>query len=129
MGEAENRRILEGMFGGDGALLLSPEQEFEARAADFIMEMPQSGERIVGRDKMRSMQQAFPNPPDATIRRIVGSGDLFVMEAVSDYQGTVFHVTNIVEFSDGKIVKETRYYAEPFEAPEWRAEWVERLSD
>jgi hypothetical protein len=74
---------------------------------------------------MRSMQEAFPNPPDAKVRRIVGSGDLFVMEAISDYQGTILHVTNIVEFDDGKIVRETRYYAEPFEAPAWRAEWVE----
>jgi hypothetical protein len=22
---------------------------------------------------------------------------------------------------------DTRYYAEPFEAPEWRAQWVERM--
>ncbi len=123
--EAENRRILEGMFGADGTLLLSPEQEYEARSPDYVMEMPQSGERIVGRDAMRAMQEAFPNPPTATVRRIIGSGDLFVMEAVSDYGGPVFHVTDIVEFSDGKIVRETRYYAEPFDPPEWRAAWVE----
>ena len=124
--EAENRKVLEGMFGANGALLLSPEQEYEARSPDYVMEMPQSGERIVGRDAMLAMQQAFPNPPDAKVRRIIGGGDLFVMEAVSDYPGGgVFHVANIVEFSDGKIVRETRYYAEPFEPPEWRAEWVE----
>jgi hypothetical protein len=126
MGEAENRKILEGMFGVDGVLKLSAEQEYDSRSPDYVMEMPQSGERIVGRDSMRAMQEAYPNPPEATIRRIIGSGDLFVMEAVSDYPGGgVFHVANIVEFSDGKIVRETRYYAEPFEAPEWRAEWVE----
>jgi hypothetical protein len=28
---------------------------------------------------------------------------------------------------DGKIWRDTRYYAEPFEAPEWRAQWVERF--
>lgn len=124
--EAANRAILEGMFGADGALLLTPEQEYEARSPDFVMEMPQSGERIVGRDAMREMQLAFPNPPAATIRRIVGSGDLFVMEATSEYPGAgTFHVANIVEFADGKIIRETRYYAEPFEPPEWRAQWVE----
>lgn len=123
--ESDSRMILEGMFGVDGALLLSPEQEYEARSPDYVMEMPQSGERIVGRDAMRAMQEAYPNPPESKIRRIIGSGDLFVMEAVSDYQGNVFHVTDIVEFSGGKIVRETRYYAEPFDPPEWRAEWVE----
>jgi hypothetical protein len=124
--ETANRRILEAMFGVDGTLLLSPEQEYEARSPDYVMEMPQSGERIVGRDAMREMQRAFPNPPASTVRRIIGSGDLFVMEATADYPGGgVFHVANIVEFADGKIVRETRYYAEPFDPPEWRAAWVE----
>ncbi len=123
--EADNRRILEGLFGADGSLLLSPEQEYEARSPDYVMEMPQSGERIVGRDAMRAMQEAFPNPPSGSVRRIIGSGDLFVVEGVADYDGQVFRVANIVEFSDGKIVRETRYYAEPFDPPEWRSAWVE----
>jgi SnoaL-like protein len=127
MGEAENRSLLENLF-GVGPLTLSAEAEYEARADDFVMEMPQSGERIVGRDKMRAMQEAFPAPPAATVGRIVGSGDLFVMQAVSYYPDAGrFFVANIVEFKDGKIARETRYYAEPFEAPEWRSKWVERF--
>src|ERR1044071_2348443 len=98
------------MFGVDGALLLTPEQEYEARSPDFVMEMPQSGEPRAGLPAIREMQLAFPNPPAATIRRIVGHGDLFVMEATSEYPGAgTFHVANIVEFADGKIVRETRY--------------------
>jgi quercetin dioxygenase-like cupin family protein len=27
----------------------------------------------------------------------------------------------------GKIWRDTRYFAEPFETPEWRAQWVERM--
>jgi hypothetical protein len=34
---------------------------------------------------------------------------------------------NEQEFRDGKIGRETRYYAEPFEAPAWRAQWVEPI--
>jgi ketosteroid isomerase-like protein len=53
---------------------------------------------------------------------------VWVMEATSDYpEGGTYHVADIVEFRDGKILKETRYYAEPFEAPVWRAEWVEKM--
>jgi len=33
----------------------------------------------------------------------------------------------IIELRDGKMWRDTRYYAEPFEAPEWRAQWVERM--
>jgi hypothetical protein len=43
--------------------------------------------------------------------------------------GKLYHGTNIIEFRDGKIWKETRYYAEPFEAPAWRAQWVRRIEE
>lgn len=127
MGTQEHRDILEGLFGG-GKLSLSAEDEYRLRADDYVMEMPQSGERIVGRDRMRAFQEAYPNPPDARLRRITGDGDVFVVEAISDYDADVFHVANIVEFRDGKIARETRYYANPFDPPEWRAEWVEPMS-
>jgi hypothetical protein len=121
------RAILEGLF-GDGMLRLDAAAEHELRHDDYVMEMPQSGERVRGRDNMRAMQEAFPNPPDAELRRIVGSGDVWVMELTSDYgDGDVYVVTDIVEFRDGKIAKETRYYAQPFEAPAWRAQWTERM--
>jgi len=124
MSEQKNREILEGLF-SDGKLKLSPQEEYDIRAEDYVMEMPQSGERIVGRDKMRAFQEAYPQPPDAQVRRIIGSGDLFVMEARSDYGDEVAFVADIVEFKDGRNAKETRYYASPFETPAWRAEWVE----
>jgi hypothetical protein len=42
-------------------------------------------------------------------------------------EGQVFSVVLIIELRDGKMWRDTRYYAEPFEAPEWRAQWVERM--
>jgi hypothetical protein len=30
-----------------------------------------------------------------------------------------------MEFSSGKVAHETQYFAEPFEAPAWRSQWVE----
>jgi ketosteroid isomerase-like protein len=107
---------------------LSPEAEYELRHPDYVMEMPQSGERIRGRDNMRAFQEAYPNPPTITPRRVVGSGDVWVIEGRSDYGGgQIYHVAMIVEFRDGKIWRDTRYYAEPFQAPDWRAQWVERM--
>jgi SnoaL-like domain len=127
MEDYEYRAIIEGLF-GDGRLRLDAAAEYELRHDDYVMEMPQSGERVRGRDNMRAMQEAFPNPPHAVLRRIVGSGEVWVMEATSTYDGDdVYLVTDIFEFRDGKIVKETRYYAQPFEAPAWRARWVERM--
>ena len=34
---------------------------------------------------------------------------------------------NIMEFTDGKVARETIYFADPFEPPEWRSQWVERI--
>ncbi len=80
---------------------------------------------------MRAIQLAFPpdRAPTFRVRRITGGGDVWTVEAVGDYGGEIYLVVCIFEFRDGKIVRETRYYPEPFEAPEWRAQWVERMRD
>ena len=33
-----------------------------------------------------------------------------------------------MEFQVGKVVRETQYFAEPFEPPAWRARWVELIT-
>jgi SnoaL-like domain len=110
---------------------LDPHAEYELRHEDFVADMPQSGERIRGRDNMRALQQAFP--PDRTptfrVRRITGGDDVWTVEATGDYGGEIHLVVAIFEFRDGRIVRETRYYPQPFEAPEWRSQWVERMAD
>jgi SnoaL-like domain len=106
---------------------MSAEEEHDLRHPDFVMEMPQSGERIVGRENMRKMQENYPGPPNIELRRVVGSGDVWVIEMRSDYDGRIYHAVGVVEFRDGKILRETRYYADPFDAPQWRAEWVESM--
>lgn len=118
-----NRRLLERYLAG----LLDSEQEYALRHEDVVIDMPQSGERIGGRDNMKAMQDAYPGPPTITVRRMVGSGDVWVVEGRSDYSGRIYHVANIIEFREGKIIWETRYYADPFEAPAWRAQWVEPI--
>ena len=98
------------------------------RHAGWTSEWPQSGERIRGREAMRAMQVAFPTPPQLTVRRVVGAGRVWVLEGVNDYGGDVWHVALVLEFDDdGRIVRDTRYYAQPVEPPAWRAPWVEPL--
>ncbi len=120
---AEFRQKLERYLAGT----LDAQQEYDMRHDDVIVDLPQSGERIRGRDKLRAMQEAYPAPPTVTVRRIFGSGDVWVVELLSDYSGRLYYVANILELRDGKIARETRYYADPFEAPAWRAQWVEPM--
>jgi hypothetical protein len=97
------------------------------RHEGFVMEMLQSGERIRGRERMREFQGAYPAAPDMRLRRLVVREGLWVAEIVSDYGEQTLHYVSIVELKDGKMWRDTRYYAEPFDAPEWRARWVERI--
>ncbi len=106
---------------------LSPEEEYEIRHEDYVMEMPQSGERIRGREKMREFQEAYPNPPTMDLRRVLVRDGLWVVELVSDYGGQIYYPVLIIELRDGKMWRDRRYYAEPFEAPDWRSQWVERI--
>jgi hypothetical protein len=92
---------------------------------DVVIEWPQSGEVIRGKNNIRELRQAYPTPPTATLGRIIGSGDQWATEMVFDYDGDRFHVVVIHQWRDGLVVRETSYYAAPFEAPAWRAKWVE----
>ena len=123
MDERQAHRFLTEMMSDLGA-----ESGYELRHEDFVMEMPQSGERIRGRERMREFQGAYPAPPSMRLRRLVVRQGLWVAEVVSDYgDGRLFHYVSIVELKDGKMWRDTRYYAEPFEAPEWRSRWAERM--
>ncbi len=66
----DNRLRLEQYLEG----ALDSAQEYAIRHEDVVIDMPQSGERIRGRDNMKAMQDAYPGPPKVTVRRIVGSG-------------------------------------------------------
>jgi hypothetical protein len=55
MDEQQAQRFLAEMF-----THLSAEAGYELRNEDYAMQMPQSGKRIRGREKMRASQEACP---------------------------------------------------------------------
>ena len=107
-----------------------PEEEYNVRhPKDYVMEMPQSGEHFPGRENMRQFQEAHPTPPSSLqVRRVLVREGLWVVEAIIDYgDGRVLDVVVISELREGKMWRDRWYFAKPFEAPEWRAQWVERM--
>jgi hypothetical protein len=59
---------------------------------------------------------------------MLGGGDVFVVEGTIDYgDGIPVSYVGIGELRDGKIARTTSYFANPFEAPAWRADIVERM--
>ena len=99
--------------------------EHDIYRADAVLEYPQSGERIRGRDNIRQSRAAQPNAKRFKVRRITGAGDLWISELVMTYDATPFHTVSIMEFAGGKVARETQYFAEPFEPSPSRARWVE----
>lgn len=101
----------------------------EIYADDVVLEFPQGGERLVGLANVRAMREAYPAAVSLKIGRIRGTGNLWVAENQITYDGaTTMHTITILEFHDGKVVRETIYFGEPWEPPAWRAQWVERVA-
>jgi ketosteroid isomerase-like protein len=102
--------------------------EHDIYADDVICDYPQSGERILGRMNLQALRGHHPGKPSGfEVRRIQGEGNLWITEYTITYQGRAACTVSIMEFRDGKVIHETQYFADPFEAPEWRSQWVRRM--
>ena len=95
---------------------------------DAVLEYPQSGERTRGRRNIQNQRASQPNKKRFAIRRIVGGGDLWVTEFILTYDGKPSYTVSIMEFRDDKVAREIQYFADPFLAPTWRAQWVEPMN-
>ena len=107
--------------------LLEAHWERHANAGDFdeshaiyhedaVLEWPQSGERFAGKATLRAMRESGP-PLRFRTWRIIGSGDVWTAEnlmAVAD--GEPQMCVSILEFRGDKIIRETVYITQPFEA-------------
>jgi len=98
-------------------------------AGDFVLEWPQSKERIRGRDNYAAMNEEYPAHGRwvFVINRIVGNDS----EAVSDVSVTdgVQHARAISFFSvsDEKIFRMVEFWPDPFPARDDRKHLVEPM--
>jgi limonene-1,2-epoxide hydrolase len=129
------------------------DKDFDAQGAliadDYIEEMPQSGERIRGKANWDAVVRGYPGgvgtvdadsarligaddkwvlTPTFGVLRIEGSGDVYTYVGTVRYpNGQTWQMIAVIELRAGKIAKMTTWYAAPFEAPDWRAPFVERF--
>ena len=118
---------------------------------DYVGTYPQSGEVIKGPANIRAIVESYPMSsgvglaptlekisgtddrwvttpsfPAWTVVHLAGSGDEFTMTGKVTYpNGETWHAVALITVRDGKIWRETDYFAAPFEAPEWRSAYVE----
>ena len=116
------------------------------RHPDWMVVWPQSGERVHGSEAFAEIIANYPGgAPTTEITRIVGAEDQWVVTAANtamrvagsgDFwwsewrvtypNGEVYLVVDLLELRDGLVHHETVYWASPFDAPAWRAPWVDR---
>jgi len=132
MNDDQMKQRLEEIFDANDMEVLAKAQH-EMAANDIVIEYPQSGERFRGRERIAEMNHSYPDStgttPSMTLRRILKPGEAWVIESVIDYgDGTPVSGISIIETnSDGKVVRQTDYWANPFEAPSWRGEYAEKM--
>jgi hypothetical protein len=115
------------------------------RADDWICEWPQSGERLRGHGADVAVHSSYPGYPELHVTRLAtspegwemtpllvpirihGAGPIAIVEGINDYpSGERWFVAQLLEVADGKVHRETGYFARAFEAPAWRSALVER---
>ena len=123
MEDREIRAVLERHWAASDANVFGVEHEIYRE--DAVLHYPQSGERIRGRDKIQESRTVQPSMKRFSVQRIIGSGDLWVTEFVLSYDGVPSYTVSIMEFSDGKVARETQYFGDPFKPGPSRAHLVE----
>jgi SnoaL-like domain len=87
---------------------------------DTIRRWPQSGEILRGKARIAEVESHFQGLKLGVTRRHA-CGDVIVVEWNSDYgDGRVYRNVSIGELRNGKVVRVTDYWGEPFTQPEWR---------
>lgn len=100
---------------------------------DFRCEWPQSNEVIKGRDNFANLNSHYPANDSWTfqVNSIIAEENQVVTDVtISDGTRTDRAITfHTIDIEAQLIVKQVEYWPESYPAPEWRAQWVEKLTD
>lgn len=96
---------------------------------DYLLEWPQSGERLRGRDAFAAVNEYYPSAGRwrFEVRRIVCEGDQVVTDVDVTDGVTSGRAITFSTVRDGKIVRQVEFWPDPFEPAAWRSQWVETL--
>jgi hypothetical protein len=103
------------------------DEDEEIYADDAVVEWPQGGERLRGKVAIIGFRSTYPAHQRFELHRTTGCHDLWVNEYTIHYEDRPVMVVGIMEFRDGRVVRERIYFGDPWEPPSWRAQWVERF--
>ena len=94
---------------------------------DYVLDWPMSGERIIGRDNFVAVNSFYPANGrwEFTIHSLLCEGNRVVSD-VGVTDGVVkARAITYSTVKNNKIVKQLEFWPDPYEAPDWRKQWVE----
>ena len=125
MDSHEKRRVVEQFYAAMNT------NDFRAAGdwlhAEYVLEWPQSGERIRGRDNFVAINTQYPAHGrwEFTVNQLLAEGDQVVTDVSVTDSVIQARVITFSTVRDGRILYQVEFWPDPFEAPAWRAQWVE----
>ncbi len=96
-------------------------------AEDAVRQWPQSGELLRGKARISEVESHFVGLRLGVGTRLI-CGNTVVVEWTADYgDGRLYRNVSIAELHNGKAIRVTDYWGEPFSPPAWRETLAERL--
>jgi hypothetical protein len=118
---------------------------------DFVQEIPQSGERVVGIENFRKILEGidaggprlnisgepyiagdeghYVVTPTFSVVKVGGAGDELTSYVKTQYpDGSLWYIVTFSSFKDGRMIKRVDFFAPFFDPPAWRSAWVETRS-
>jgi ketosteroid isomerase-like protein len=93
---------------------------------DLVYEVPQTRERVRGRENYVEFFRTWPGHWQAHLRRLVVQGDTAVTEIAFVVDGETMTGISFFELADGLIVRVTDYWPNPYEPPGRMTDVIER---
>ncbi len=82
------------------------ETEHRIYREDAVAGLPAVRRRTRGRSNIQGQRASQPSKKRFTIRRIIGSGDLWVTEFILTYDGKPSYTVSVMEFRGDKVARE-----------------------
>ena len=109
--------------------------ENDSRAAgqlfhdDYVLDWPQSGERIRGRANFAAINEHYPASGRwvFNVHRVIADGKGAATDVAVTDGAISARALSFFEIRDGLIWRMTEYWPDPFEPAAWRMQWTERI--
>jgi hypothetical protein len=79
----------------------------------FVVDFPQTGERLSGRDVVRAFEESHDTGGTFELTGLLGDGDVWTVQGIMRSGGQVTYVVSINELRSGRVIRSIDYFTGP----------------